>query len=296
MEIRKLITELGALKNRMQEGHRILIISALFVICVFLTSYFHLILERCTVFTHFFYIPIILASLWWKRKGLVVAIFLAAILIAGHIFFRFDVDINNDYLRALMFIVIAFVVATLSEQIENADKATKLAYAELNQIFHTAADGMRVIDKDFKMLRMNQTFLTLSGMSKDEVLGKKCYEVLRSNLCHTPDCPLTRILGGEEHVECEVEKERTDGSRIPCILTVIPFRGADGELIGVIEDIKDITERKQAEDVLRRASAYNRSLIDVSLDPLMTINPEGKITDMNTATKVITGCSREELM
>jgi PAS domain S-box-containing protein len=255
-----------------------------------------LVLERGTVFTHFFYIPIILASLWWKRKGLVVAIFLAAILIVSHIFFRLDVETANDYLRALMFIVIAFVVATLSEQIAKANRATKIAYAELNQIFNTAADGMRVIDKDFKMLQMNQTFLTISGMGNDESSGKKCYEVLSSDLCHTPDCPLTRILGGEEHVECEVEIERTDGIRIPCILTVNPFKGVGDELIGIIEDFNDITERKQAEEVLHRTSAYNRSLIEVSLDPIVTIDPEGKITDVNTATEVITGCSREELI
>jgi PAS domain S-box-containing protein len=258
--------------------------------------YFHLVLEQGTVFTHFFYIPIILASLWWKRKGLVVAIFLAAILIVSHIFIRLDMETTNDYLRALMFIVIAFVVATLSEQIAKANRATKIAHAELNQIFNTAADAMRVIDKDFNMLRINQTFLTLSGMSKDEASGKKCYEVLSNNLCHTPDCPLTRILGGEEHVECEVEIECTDGIKIPCILTVNPFKGVGGELIGIIEDFKDITERKQAEEVLRRASTYNRSLIEASLDPLVTIDPEGKITDVNTDTEVITGCSREELI
>jgi PAS domain S-box-containing protein len=296
VEMSKIITELVASKDLTQEGLRILIISVLLSICCFLIFYFHLVLERGTVFTHFFYIPIILASLWWKRKGLVVAIFLAAILIVSHIFFRLDVETANDYLRALMFIVIAFVVAMLSEQIAKANRATKIAYAELNQIFNTAADGMRVIDKDFKMLQMNQTFLTISGMGNDESSGKKCYEVLSSDLCHTPDCPLTRILGGEEHVECEVEIERTDGIRIPCILTVNPFRGAGGELIGVIEDFKDITERKQAEEVLRRASAYNRSLIEANLDPFMTIDPEGKITDVNAATEVIIGCSREELI
>jgi PAS domain S-box-containing protein len=42
-------------------------------------------------------------------------------------------------------------------------------------------------------------------------------------------------------------------------------------------------------------SQYARSLIEASLDPLVTISPEGKITDMNNATVVITGLSREQL-
>ncbi|MEI6215608.1 MAG: PAS domain S-box protein, partial [Desulfuromonadales bacterium] len=58
----------------------------------------------------------------------------------------------------------------------------------------------------------------------------------------------------------------------------------------------DITERKQAEETLRQASIYNRCLIEASLDPLVTIGPDGRITDTNQATMAITGASREELV
>jgi PAS domain S-box-containing protein len=59
---------------------------------------------------------------------------------------------------------------------------------------------------------------------------------------------------------------------------------------------EEIEERKRAEEELRTASAYNRSLIEASLDPLVTISAEGKITDVNTATQRATGCSRSELI
>ena len=49
-------------------------------------------------------------------------------------------------------------------------------------------------------------------------------------------------------------------------------------------------------DQVRHASAYNRSLIEASLDPLVTINPDGTISDVNAATVKITGFSREELI
>ena len=96
-----------------------------------------------------------------------------------------------------------------------SEHAIKLAYAELNQIFETSADGMRVIDKDFNMLRVNQAFSALSGMSQDQAIGKKCYETLSDSACHAPDCPLVRILGGEDRIEYEAEKIRSDGTRIP---------------------------------------------------------------------------------
>jgi PAS domain S-box-containing protein len=54
--------------------------------------------------------------------------------------------------------------------------------------------------------------------------------------------------------------------------------------------------RKLAEEKLRTASMYSRSLIEASLDPLVTISPEGKITDVNKSTEEITGFSREQLI
>jgi len=54
--------------------------------------------------------------------------------------------------------------------------------------------------------------------------------------------------------------------------------------------------RQRVEEALRLASTYNRNLIEVSLDPLVTIGPDGKITDVNAATEEVTGCSRIELI
>lgn len=58
----------------------------------------------------------------------------------------------------------------------------------------------------------------------------------------------------------------------------------------------DMTERKKAEEALRLLNAYNRSLIEASLDALMTIDPEGRIIDVNSTTEKATGYSREQLI
>ena len=58
----------------------------------------------------------------------------------------------------------------------------------------------------------------------------------------------------------------------------------------------DTTERHLADEAARRAGAYNRSLIEASLDPLVTIAPDGKITDVNNATEKVTGLSRQQLI
>ena len=69
-----------------------------------------------------------------------------------------------------------------------------------------------------------------------------------------------------------------------------------GTWLGVRASNSDVTERKNAEQAALAASSYARSLIEASLDPLVTISPEGKITDVNAATELVTGVSRDKLI
>lgn len=67
-------------------------------------------------------------------------------------------------------------------------------------------------------------------------------------------------------------------------------------LQAVANVVAAMIDREAAAETARRANAYNRSLIEASLDPLVTIGPDGKITDVNAATEAVTGRPREELI
>lgn len=159
-----------------------------------------------------------------------------------------------------MFISFGIYAQLLMNARKQAQAALGIANAELTQIFETSADGMRVIDRTFNMLRANETFCGLAGIHKEDALGKKCYDVFRGPLCHTSACPLTRILDGEERVECDSEKIPESGSKIQCIVTATPFKGPKGEVIGIVEDFKDISERKRTEKELIQSRRRLREL------------------------------------
>jgi PAS domain S-box-containing protein len=134
------------------------------------------------------------------------------------------------------------------------------------------------------------------GYSADEIIGKPM-----STLTH-PDLPdemkiiLAKIRNGERVEHYETTRVRKDGRTISVSLTVSPIYDARNKLVGASSIARDITERKRADEDLRAASLYARNLIESSLDPLVTISPEGKITDVNEATIRATGLSRDALI
>ena len=136
---------------------------------------------------------------------------------------------------------------------KRAEEEVRRAHEELDQIFNTAAGGMRVIDRDFNIIQVNETFSTITGVSKEKAIGEKCYQVFHGPVCHTPHCCLTRILSGEKRIEEDIEKVRNDGQKVFCLVVATPFRGPDGQVIGIVESFQNIDERKRMEELLRLA-------------------------------------------
>jgi hypothetical protein len=77
---------------------------------------------------------------------------------------------------------------------------------------------------------------------------------------------LNRIIHGEKRVECQIDKVRPDGGTVPCILTATPFKQTGGELIGIVEDFKDISDIKRVEEERERTIAeLQRAMTEVKV-------------------------------
>src|SRR5207245_418465 len=74
------------------------------------------------------------------------------------------------------------------------------------------------------------------------------------------------------------------------------FRDAAGSVRGILASARDITERLRLEDQLREQQSYLRGLIESSVDGLVTVDPEGFITDVNEQLCRMTGYARDELI
>jgi len=205
--------------------------------------------------------------------------------------FPIDISLNKWTTNEDIFITITAHDITESKQ---AWEAVKLASSELLQIFQTAADGMWVVDKNFNILRINETFSKIFMAHKNDVVGKKCYDVNPINLCHTPACILKSTLDSEKRVECEIEHASSEGKKIYCIAAATPFRNPDGELIGIVGSFKDITERKKEMEALQKSEKRFRELTEALPEIICETDLRGDITFVNRVAFKTFGYTRED--
>jgi PAS domain S-box-containing protein len=129
----------------------------------------------------------------------------------------------------------------------------------------------------------------LYGYSGEEIVGKSIDLLSPRDRVREIRAMLDKIRAGERVEHHHTFRVRKDGTVIPVSLTASPIRNRDGAIVGVSSIARDLTKQELA-------SELSRSMIEASLDPLVTISPEGKITDVNEATVKATGVPREELI
>ena len=260
-----------------EEKYKILIMAILLAMCCFITYYFHSLLERGTVFSHFFYIPIILASLWWKRRGLTVAIFLGVWLILSHFYFRIGVEIINDLIRASMFVVVSLVPAYLIEKIDKAYVNIKKEKNFSENIITTVPESLIVVDKDLRIKRVNLSFSKVFGLKPEKAIGTRIIDIL-GNYKGKLITELTRLLGTKtvlENFELIYQSEKL-GNRIFNIAArgIIVAKDGEEEKDEVLLLIQDITEQKREEEELRKYRHNLEKLVEERTNELRTINEQ----------------------
>jgi PAS domain S-box-containing protein len=183
------------------------------------------------------------------------------------------------------------VIRTRNESKKAEEKAILLA-----SIVESSEDAIISKSLDGTILSWNNGAEKIYGYTENEIIGKSISILLSPE--HPDDIQqiLEKIKKGEHIEHYETMRRRKDGKDIHVALTVSPIRDTEGRVVAASTIGSDITGRKEAEEALRTASLYSRSLIEASLDPLVTISADGKITDVNLATELVTGVSRERLI
>jgi len=127
------------------------------------------------------------------------------------------------------------------------------------------------------------------GYSADEITGKSIDLLSPPGQTGEMHTILARIRAGQPVERLETTRVRKDGSAITVSLTVSPIHDRHGAITGASTIARDMTEQREAFEAAR-------SMMESSLDSLVAISAEGKITDANQATVKFTGVPREKLI
>jgi len=200
-----------------------------------------------------------------------------------------ELDANYEELQAT-----SEEMESTNEELQSSTEELERTNAYNQSLMDSLLDILMTTNPSGVITEVNRATEHISGYSKDQLIGQPF-----SKFFTDPDhaqAGIEKVLaeGGVSNYDLSVATK--DGREIPVSYNATVLRDPDGRITGVLGSARDMTELKEAEKELRVAGAYNRSLIEASLDLLVTIDPDGKISDANSATEKATGCSKEELI
>src|SRR5688572_10746822 len=156
---------------------------------------------------------------------------------------------------------VAELEARIAER-KRAEEALRESEERYRELFENARDAIYVHDLDGHYTSVNRAAETLSGYTRDEILGRHFTSfVAKEHIGHASNCLLAK-LEKEGETTYEVEVIAKDGRRVPVEVSSRAIY-ENGVIVGVQGTARDITERKQTQDTLRM---FSRQLIEAQED------------------------------
>jgi len=232
--------------------------------------------------------------------AIVITIFIAAGFFLSPVGFDNRIAITNRGLGILVVWVIGTVLAR-RRQIEETSRHHENMYRSLTLALDV---GVAIQRPDLGFTAWNPAAERILGLPADQSRGLR--ELDRNwQTIHedgTP-FPLETHPGSEVLVTGVAQTDVVMGIRKPggalawiSVNATPTFDSKTAVPSAVVVSFTDITERRKAKEAAQTTAHYARSLIEASLDPLVTISAEGHITDVNEASVQATGLAREELI
>jgi PAS domain S-box-containing protein len=183
------------------------------------------------------------------------------------------------------------IVRDITER-KNVERKLQVSEKSWSNSFNSLEDVMIIIGKDFTIKKMNDIGLKLLGKTREEVVGKKCYQLIHGLDSPGEFCPYERTLktGKVESVE-RYEKKFDKYFSIKSS----PIFNERGETLGFVDLMRDVTERKNAEKALREAEKKYRKTILKANVGIIGYDAEGKVKVLNPKMWQMTGYKRSEI-
>jgi PAS domain S-box-containing protein len=163
----------------------------------------------------------------------------------------------------------------LYQRAEAGRLAAEASEKTWERIIDVSPNLLFVIDAQFRIRRVNRTFVERLDLGGDNVLGRRCCEMLCGNPEPPAWCLQHRVIGDRQSHSMETRLHPLD---IPCRLTAAPLFDPLGRHEATVFVVQDVTEQKRTERELKSAREQYRSLVENSHGIIYTIRPDGVVT------------------
>jgi PAS domain S-box-containing protein len=199
--------------------------------------------------------------------------------------FDLRVDDPDDIVRIATFLTTALIVTVLMSKLRASER-------RFRTLVDQASDGLFLLDDQLTVLDVSRQACVSLGYSREELIGMHP-RYFDSGLDQASIQNLRqRILGGET-VTFETRHRRKDGTSFPVEIRACQFEQGGRRLLCLV---RDITERKRAEDELRASEERFRSFVDHATDGFFLLDEHQAVLDVNRQACESLGYSREEMV
>jgi len=133
---------------------------------------------------------------------------------------------------------------------------------DFSQAFNCLTHAVRIIDTEYRIRFVNQAFVKLSGIEREEAAGRKCWEVMATPYCHRPDCRLKMIVKSSKDLHCEYSPAGGNGAAGLCSFSAFPLFSRQGTLIGIMESFRDTSHRRKLQQQVRENEKRLQTLFE----------------------------------
>lgn len=180
-----------------------------------------------------------------------------------------------------------------------AEQTIKRERDWFHRILDSLPDQIMVLDRDMRIVTVNQTFGRATGLGKEAVAGQPCHRV-RFGLdqpCGGIDmqCPFQRVLETGRPESLIQLRPGPEGGTIYEEVIATPILDDEGRVTQVVEGVRDVTQRVRLECELSQAEQKHRQLMDAAQDIIVIKDMQGRYLYVNPATQQFSGLSPEAM-
>ncbi len=200
-----------------------------------------------------------------------------------------------NYLAWPVLLVVALVSCLVADRLEEALREARQSQESLQETIHALQAVVQAspvpimaLDPDGNVIMWNPAAERVFGWSEAEVLGRFNPLVSEEKKAEH-DALRARVLRGESFTDVEVRRRKKDGSPVDISLSTAPLRNAQGDIIGAVAVMTDITERKRMEESLRRQNEYLAALHETALGLMNHLELSGLLEAILTRASQLLG-------